>query len=59
MQPTLVQAANAMLGEAPVGTHRSILFWVDVLRPAVFRYEPARGQTGAWLPGSGGQCRPH
>lgn len=49
MQPTLVQAANAMLGEAP-SWHApgQSLFWVDVLRPAVFRYEPARGQTGAW-----------
>lgn len=45
----LVQAANALLGEGP-SWHAGdgVLYWVDVIRPAVFRYDPAKGQTGLW-----------
>jgi sugar lactone lactonase YvrE len=46
---TLVQAANALLGEGPSWhANGAALYWVDVLRPAVLRHEPARGQTGLW-----------
>lgn len=65
MTPTLVQAANATLGEGPMWHASSrTLFWVDVLRPAVFRLDPAIGQVGAWrcpdlvacaIPTSGGR----
>ena len=45
----LVQAANALLGEGPSwSTAEGALYWVDVIRPAVFRYEPGRGQTAIW-----------
>jgi L-arabinonolactonase len=44
-----VQAANAILGEGPTW-HRAeeVLYWVDIKRPAVFRFDPGRGQTGHW-----------
>jgi len=49
MTPTLVQAANAILGEGPMWHASSqTLFWVDVLGPAVFRHDPSIGQVGAW-----------
>src|SRR5688500_13418774 len=44
-----VQQANAILGEGPswnVATGQ--LYWVDIKRPAVFRFNPAQGQTGHW-----------
>jgi sugar lactone lactonase YvrE len=47
--PQLVQAANAVLGEGPSwDSERELLYWVDIMRPAVFRFDPARGQTGLW-----------
>ena len=44
-----VHSANAILGEGPSWdpTH-SVLYWVDIKRPAVFRFDPALGQTGHW-----------
>jgi L-arabinonolactonase len=48
-EPRLVQAANAILGEGPSwDSDRGLLYWVDIKRPAVFRFDPARGQTGLW-----------
>jgi sugar lactone lactonase YvrE len=44
-----VQAANALLAESPVwDAHRGLLFWADVERAAIFRWDPRRGQTGFW-----------
>lgn len=44
-----VQQANAILGEGPNWSHaEGVLYWVDIQRPAVFRFDPARGQTGHW-----------
>lgn len=56
MQVQLVQAANAILGEGPLWcTDEQALYWVDIIRPSVYRYTPGVGQTGVWtLPESVG-----
>lgn len=48
-QPICVQSANSILGEGP-NWHptEQALYWVDIKRPAVFRFEPGIGQTGHW-----------
>ena len=47
--PRCIQPANAILGEGPSWDARSgVLYWVDIKRAAVFRFDPARGQTGHW-----------
>jgi L-arabinonolactonase len=44
-----VQAANALLGEGPIWDSRvGVLYWIDIQRPAVFRFDPILGQTGLW-----------
>ena len=44
-----VQQANAILGEGPNWSHaEGVLYWVDIQRPAIFRFDPALGQTGHW-----------
>jgi sugar lactone lactonase YvrE len=44
-----VQPANAILGEGPTWDVRSgVLYWVDIKRPAIFRFEGQKGQTGHW-----------
>lgn len=44
-----VQQANAILGEGPVWDRRlGVFYWVDIMRPAVFRFAPGVGQTGHW-----------
>jgi len=44
-----VQQANALLGEGPSwDTAHHVLYWVDIKRPAVFRWDPLQGQTGLW-----------
>src|SRR5215831_4250154 len=50
MEPVrCVQQANAILGEGPSWNHsEGVLYWVDIERPAVFRFDPAHGQTGHW-----------
>ena len=45
----LRQQANALLGETPLWhAGEQALYWIDVLRPAVYRYDPAKGQTDNW-----------
>ena len=42
-------AATAILGEGPVwDPAANCLYWIDIKRPAVYRYEPGLGQTGVW-----------
>jgi L-arabinonolactonase len=51
MEPVVfcVQQANAVLGEGPIWhVEDEALYWVDIKRPAVFRFDPVRGQTGHW-----------
>jgi len=44
-----IQQANAILGEGPTWhAGEGVLYWVDIKRPAVFRHDPSRGQTGHW-----------
>ena len=44
-----VQQANAILAEGPSwSSAEGVLYWVDISRPAVFRFHPALGQTGHW-----------
>jgi sugar lactone lactonase YvrE len=44
-----IQAANALLAESPAwDVARGVLYWADVERAAVFRWDPRRGQTGFW-----------
>lgn len=44
-----IQAANAILGEGPIWDSRAgVLYWIDIQRPAVFRFDPILGQTGLW-----------
>lgn len=44
-----VQEANASLGEGPLWDEREqALYWADLERPAIYRFEPGRGQTGVW-----------
>src|SRR5205085_3144581 len=44
-----VQQANAILGEGPSWSQsEGVLYWVDIEQPAVFRFDPVRGQTGHW-----------
>ncbi len=55
-----VQQANALLGEGPTwSSSEAVLYWVDIQRPAIFRWDPVRGQTGLWpMPRSVGFASP-
>jgi sugar lactone lactonase YvrE len=49
MSITIEQQANAILGESPIwSATEQALYWIDISRPALFRYTPGRGQTGIW-----------
>ena len=44
-----VQQANAILGEGPSwDSAAGLLYWVDLKRPAILRWDPRQGQTGLW-----------
>jgi sugar lactone lactonase YvrE len=44
-----VQQANAILGEGPTwDSSASVLYWLDIKRPAVYCFDPTRGQTAHW-----------
>jgi len=44
-----IQPANAILGEGPSwDSAAGVLYWLDIKRPAIFRFDPALGQTGHW-----------
>jgi sugar lactone lactonase YvrE len=44
-----IQEANAALREGPVcDSAHGVLLWVDIKRPAVFRWSLDQGQTGHW-----------
>lgn len=48
-QVRCVQVANAVLGESPNwDSRRHALYWIDGEHPAIFRWEPEKGQTGHW-----------
>lgn len=48
-QPQCVLPANSILGEGPSwDASAGVLYWVDIKRPAIFRFDPQRGQTGHW-----------
>jgi len=40
---------NAILGEGPLWhPEQAALYWIDILRPAIYRFTPGQGQTGNW-----------
>jgi sugar lactone lactonase YvrE len=44
-----VQQANALLAEGPAwNSSEGVLYWVDMKRPDIFRWDPWHGQTGLW-----------
>ena len=44
-----VQPAGAILGEGPLWCPREqALYWLDIKRPAIYRFDPRAGQTGNW-----------
>lgn len=44
-----LQQANAILGEGPLWhPEQKALYWIDVIRPAIYRMVPGKGQTGNW-----------
>lgn len=44
-----IQQSNARLGETPIWNSRdNSLYWIDLERPCIFRFDPLKGQTGIW-----------
>ena len=41
--------AHAIIGESPTwAAHEGALYWIDVKRPALYRYDPQSGQCRSW-----------
>lgn len=53
MEIELVLAADAIIGESPTwAAAEQALYWIDVKKPALYRFEPATGSQRAWpMPG--------
>ena len=46
----MVLAAGATIGESPTwSAAESALYWIDVKKPALYRYEPKTGNQRSWL----------
>jgi sugar lactone lactonase YvrE len=49
VEVTCILDAKAMLGECPVwSAEEQALYWVDILAPALHRFDPATGATRTW-----------
>jgi sugar lactone lactonase YvrE len=49
VQVDCVLAASALLGESPVWCQlERVLYWVDIKRPSVHRFDPATGASKTW-----------
>lgn len=45
----MLRAEGAIVGESPVWSQREqVLYWVDILKPALHRFDPASGQQRSW-----------
>jgi sugar lactone lactonase YvrE len=45
-----VLPVSALLGESPVWCPvDKVLYWVDIKRPAIYRFDPAAGSSHSWL----------
>ncbi|HEX4050124.1 MAG TPA: SMP-30/gluconolactonase/LRE family protein [Steroidobacteraceae bacterium] len=49
MEIEVVLDAGAIIGESPTwASGENALYWIDVKRPALYRYDPATGQQKMW-----------
>ena len=49
MNPKVAFPAQNTLGEGPLWSVREqALYWVDILKPALYRWEPANGNFQSW-----------
>ena len=49
VQVDCVLAASALLGESPVWCQQEkVVYWVDIKRPAIHRFDPATGACQTW-----------
>jgi hypothetical protein len=49
MEVEVVLDAGATIGESPTwATAEGALYWIDVKKPALCRYDPATGDQGSW-----------
>jgi len=50
MEIEVVIAAGATIGESPTWTpEERALYWIDVKKPALYRYDPATGDRRSWV----------
>jgi sugar lactone lactonase YvrE len=49
MQIEVVLNAGATIGESPTwASAEGVLYWIDVKKPALYRYDPVTGRQGSW-----------
>ncbi|MGH7191708.1 MAG: SMP-30/gluconolactonase/LRE family protein, partial [Acetobacteraceae bacterium] len=49
MDIEVVVDAGAAIGESPTwAAAEKMLYWIDVKRPALYRYDPATGDQQSW-----------